>query len=399
MGDHQCRHHGGLIVFRKLPLLKPPVWYLLAAMTLFSAATILLPLLGIFTGQTLLYIVEPIMGLIVFSIAWHFAHGLGDRVRHKTEKSLIIGSVIAVWFVIYFASGIMLTYQHNAVAASPLAILMNMFAFGGVAAALEYVRHTIMLLGGRRNIVWLGVFVSLLFAVSQVSLTQLGLQSLDAIIKTTVSTIVPTIAGSFLLTYLSFNAGFGPQLTYRLGVLAAALLPPIIPKFDWYMTGISSIILAVAVYVSIDRTRKDIEINGRHYRHARRAYDAMFVVVMVALVAFMTGFFSYKPQAIMSDSMKPVYARGAIVIVQKASAMDAQVGDIVQYDTVDHSVTHRLVRIELAPDGSGTRLYITKGDNSPSEDQPIKPEQIVGIVRAEVPYIGYPSVWLREIIK
>ena len=373
---------------------------MILATIVFSVAILVLPSLQVFSGQTFLYIAEPILALIVAGIAWYYAHGRGDRVRHRTEKALIIGSVIAVWFVADFASGIVLTYQHNAVAASPIGILINVLAFGSVAVALEYTRHSVMLMGGRRNVIPLGIIVSIIFAITQVSATQISaLQSLDDTIKLVVGTLVPALANSFLLTYLAFNAGFVPQLTYRFGLLATQLLPPIIPKHDWYMAGIGSLILVIAVYVSIDRTRKDIEVKGGHFRHAHRAYDAMFVVVMVALVAFMTGFFTYRPEAIMSDSMNPVFARGAIVVVQKATAMDAQVGDIVQYNMPDHSITHRVIRIELAPDGSGTRLYITKGDNSPSQDPPVKPEQIVGIVRAEIPYIGYPSVWLKEIIK
>ncbi len=387
-------------MFRRLLTLNPAAWMVLGTMAVFATATICLPLFQIVSGQTYAYIVEPLLALVVAGIAWYQAHGRGDRVRHKSEKALIIGSVMAVWFVMYFASGVVLTYQHNAVAATLTAIATNLLAFGSVAVAIEYARHAVMLLGGRRNVIWLGVIVSLILAVSQISLLQVSqVQSLGDGIKLTISTIVPAIISSFLLTYLAFNAGLASQLTYRLGMLTAVLLPPIIPKLDWYMTGIASVILAVAVYVSIDRTRKDIEINGRHYRHAHRAYDVMFITAMVALVMFMTGFFSYKPQAIMSDSMQPVYGRGAMVIVQKVPVMDVQVGDIVQYDVPGHSTTHRVIRIDFAPDGSGTRLYITKGDNSPSEDAPVKPEQIVGIVRAEIPYVGYPSVWLREIVK
>ncbi len=381
-------------------MLKPPVWYMLLAMALFTVAVLVLPLLQLFSGQTFLYIVEPILAFVVAGIAWFYAHGRGDRVRHRTEKALIIGSVIAVWFVADFASGIVLTYQHNAVAASPGAILINVLAFGSVAVALEYTRHAVMLTGGRRNVIPLGIIVSIIFAITQVSASQIGaLQSLDGVIKLLVGTLVPALANSFLLTYLAFNAGFIPQLTYRIGVLGTALLPPIIPKHDWYMTGIGSLLLVIAVYVSIDRTRKDIEVKGGHFRHAHRAYDIMFTLVLVALVVFMSGFFSYKPEAIMSDSMDPVFTRGSMVIVQKASAVDVQVGDVVQYNMPDHSITHRIIRIDLSSDGSGTRLYITKGDNSPSPDPPVKPEQIVGIVRAEIPYIGYPSVWLNEIIK
>ena len=59
-----------------------------------------------------------------------------------------------------------------------------------------------------------------------------------------------------------------------------------------------------------------------------------------------------------------------------------------------HAITHRIVRIEQGE--KGQRIFITKGDNSPSEDKPVTGDQIVGIVRGAIPYAGYPSVWLQE---
>jgi hypothetical protein len=58
-----------------------------------------------------------------------------------------------------------------------------------------------------------------------------------------------------------------------------------------------------------------------------------------------------------------------------------------------------VIAIDFTSDGSGKRVFLTQGDNSPSPDMPVKAEQIVGIVRAQVPYVGYPSVWLKEFAK
>ena len=74
----------------------------------------------------------------------------------------------------------------------------------------------------------------------------------------------------------------------------------------------------------------------------------------------------------MSNSMKPVYERGAVVIVQKANPMDVQVGDIVQYEATGHSITHRVIAIDLTSDGSGKRVFLMQGDNSPSPDMPVQ---------------------------
>jgi signal peptidase len=125
----------------------------------------------------------------------------------------------------------------------------------------------------------------------------------------------------------------------------------------------------------------------------------MFLMVIVVGALFMIGTFSYRPIAIMSNSMHPVFDRGAIVIIEKAIAMDVKVGDIVQYKAPGHMTTHRVIKIDFDENGSGKRVFITQGDNSPSPDPVVKSDQIVGIIRAQVPYVGYPSVWLSEFIR
>jgi signal peptidase len=346
------------------------------------------------------YVLQPATAVLAALMCRWMLHGQRDRLRHKSEKSLIIGSVLAVWFVAYFSTGMIVTYTHNAVAASVQAIVVNLVTFGIVAWCMEYMRHGIMLGAGRRHVVWFGIVVSVVFAIEQMSVMQL----LDAHnivdgIKLTVSTILPALAHSLVLTYLAFNAGFGPQLTYRLGILAVLYVPPIIPKYDWYIIGISWLVLAIATYVTLDRTRKDMPISGRHYHHAHRASNIIFVLVMVVTSLFMVGAFSYQPQVIMSNSMVPVFSRGAMVIVEKVDAMDVQVGDIIQYRGSDRMITHRVIGIDAADDGSGERVFTTQGDNNPSPDPLVKPSQVIGIIRAEVPYIGYPTVWLKEIAK
>ena len=58
-------------------------------------------------------------------------------------------------------------------------------------------------------------------------------------------------------------------------------------------------------------------------------------------------------------------------------------------------VVHRLIRIVKA---DNEVFYYTKGDaNKEEDDYLIKKEDIIGIVRFKIPYIGYPTVWFSEI--
>ncbi len=388
-------------MFGKILALKPTGWGLFVAAILVAVGPRVAWQLGLVDSHDALYIVEPILAVLAAGIAHILLHGQRDRVRHKSDKALVIASVLSIWFVIYFLSGLLVTFVHNAVASSWQIIGINILAFGLAAAAVEYIRYALMLLAGRRNTMWFGILVSLVFAVQQIGLLQMnGVGSAVDIIKFLITYVAPAIVGSLLLTYISVSSGLGSQLVYSLGIVALTVLPPIIPKYDWYMSSMSSILLAVAVYIMIDRSREETDEARvrRRKRRPRIAFDVAFGLVMVALVLFMTGAFTYKPVVIMSNSMVPVFSRGSIVVVQQLrDPMDISIGDIIQYQSENIVITHRVVAIDTAEDDSGDRIFTTKGDNNPSRDTPVNQSKVIGIVRSTVPYVGYPTVLLREI--
>ncbi len=385
-------------MWHRLATVRASVWLLVAltgALGVFSL--IAMRYLPAVQASTLTYIATPIAGAVIAVLAFALSTGLTDRVQHKGDKAVLVGSVLAIWFVGYFATGIFVTFMRNALVSNPQAIAVNIAAFGVAAAALEYARHRTMLLAGRRNALWVGVLVACVFALAQINISHIAAaRSFVDVIKLFVSDIAPAITSSALLTYLAVACGLPAQLTYRLGTLAITILPPIIPKYDWYLSGVSSILLTVIVYLVIDRSQRSRHEQHRRH-HTKRAYDGMWTIAMIGLALFMTGAFAYKPSAIMSDSMDPTFTRGSVVIIKKdTNPMDINVGDIIQYGARGLIITHRVITIDHTPDGSGKRIFITKGDNNPSQDPPVAQNQVLGIVRAQIPYIGYPTVWLHE---
>jgi len=106
---------------------------------------------------------------------------------------------------------------------------------------------------------------------------------------------------------------------------------------------------------------------------------------------------------VVSGSMEPTFARGDVVVIQKANffglselnTTNLEVGDVV---------IHRIIEKGTSPDG---RLYyVIKGDNNPGPDQaPVYPEQIQAKVISFgenpgenlfiIPYIGQITLWIR----
>lgn len=385
----------------KLYSVRASAWSVLILLAALTAVSAVARAAGFIPTKVFMYVVQPAAALAIAGVTYTFARHRRPIAGQVEGRAFLVGNVFAIWFILYFLSGLVLTYVHNSLFTGAKGILLNLWQFGAVAAAVECSRYGLMKLAGRRNMLWFGFVLSCVLAVMQMNFGQLQhVHGPADIIQLSIADFVPSIFSSFVLTYLAITSGLAAQLIYRLGLVAATVLPPILPKFDWYLQGISLMLLAVVIYVVLDRNAQaDVQYPYRR-RNPRRAFDVLWIAGIIALACFMIGVFNYRPYAIPSGSMAPVYSRGAMVVVQKVhSPMDVRIGDIVQYKTTSKLVTHRVIAIDAAADGSGERVFTVKGDNNPAPDAPVTADKVVGIVRAHVPYAGYPTVWLMELSK
>ena len=72
--------------------------------------------------------------------------------------------------------------------------------------------------------------------------------------------------------------------------------------------------------------------------------------------------------------------------------------DILYYSKEGKLVIHRIVSINI---GENEKIEIkTKGDNNNAEDNwVVTEEEIIGKVKFMLPYIGYPSVLVNDLLK
>jgi signal peptidase len=86
-----------------------------------------------------------------------------------------------------------------------------------------------------------------------------------------------------------------------------------------------------------------------------------FLFILVVIVIF--GLKLITPVVVVSDSMKPVFERGDMFIVQSIS-LTPEIGDIITFNVSDknYDVSHRVIAIK-------NDIIITKGDNNPRKDE------------------------------
>lgn len=115
------------------------------------------------------------------------------------------------------------------------------------------------------------------------------------------------------------------------------------------------------------------------------------LVLIIAIYSFIEldvkekeycNIFGYSFFQIETGSMKDTLQIEDIIIVKLVND-DINKNDIITFRQDGNLVTHRLVRME---DG----MYFTKGDNNPTEDKPIKKDDILGKVEVIIPNV---KIW------
>jgi signal peptidase I len=141
-------------------------------------------------------------------------------------------------------------------------------------------------------------------------------------------------------------------------------------------------------------TARTVEPAGRSRPGGRTVLALSAVAVALAAVVLVPGLAGYERYVITSGSMSGSYDRGSLVLAKEVPVGALRVGDVITYRPPPESgarglLTHRIVRI--ARDGSGRRVFATKGDANAVAD----PWRFTldGATQARasfhVPYLGY----------
>ena len=124
--------------------------------------------------------------------------------------------------------------------------------------------------------------------------------------------------------------------------------------------------------------------------------DIPLLSFLIILIALVSGFFPYYMIGVGSDSMTPRISKGDAVILKKVSKSNVlKKNDIIGYKKNGIVVVHRIIDVKRTKNNI---VYITKGDANNSRDsKEVNRDQVVGLVEFKIPFIAYPTVWLREL--
>jgi signal peptidase len=220
-------------------------------------------------------------------------------------------------------------------------------------------------------------------------------------------TVFPVFALNAVLTYLAFNSSMLTLVIIRSVFSLTVIFLPVLPNCPapvWPVVSCGMMFVTLMLYHFFTRDRNRLNyIKNKRYAKYRGKTALTFIAPSVSfllLFAFSLRIFPYFPVIVITDSMTGALDRGSVVIIEKLRAQDVystvNEGDVIHFRVRNIEVAHRVVEIRY--NEADERVYITKGDANPTPDaEPVQAEQIIGISRASVSYIGYPFVFVMTV--
>ncbi len=325
------------------------------------------------------------------------------KTRNKYDITQSIVIIVIIYCMIYFSLGLVFGYERSPYSHEVVAILKNLWTFISVIVFQEFTRYQLVKLSPKR--IGYYALITALFIIAEIDFWNFSSNFSNNVefFKYMSQTIVPLIVTNCLFTYLSIMSANLPATIYRCLLMLMTILLPIFPALNWLIKAMMEIVLVIiaSLYVNYVDIKSSRIMTRRQVKKESVVSYIPFVIVLVVLVCFISGTFKYQPIAVLSNSMVPTFARGDAVIMKKIDKKDLKKlkkGTILYYSKEGRLVVHRIVSVKHTDDGKVE--VTTKGDNNNANDPwVITEDDMIGTVSFMIPYIGYPSVWVNELLK
>ncbi len=339
------------------------------------------------------------MFLAILVVIFKFAFGF-EKDNHRYIKDIILELAILYLasFIIFYLSGLIIGFARTSNYYSWYGLKTFIIPYVLVICLKEFLRYQMLNKVEKHTLYTIAICMIFVFIDIGANIANKNLIGAYNIFIYFALTVLPAISDNVAATYVAKKVGYKPNIFWLLIANLYAVLLPIIPNTGLYVSSIIKFlfpfVIIYNVYVFFRRRERNVPLRTKD----KNRYIGLvsLAIVTVILVYFVSGFFKYYAIAIGSGSMTPTIYKGDVVIVdQEFQFGDLDIGDIIAYRYNGVVVVHRLVNIVIIDD---EYYFYTKGDaNLEKDNYVIFSNTVVGVVKARVPFIGAPTVWLSEL--
>jgi len=313
---------------------------------------------------------------------------LSSQYRQVTLLMLVIA---ALSIMLYFLTGLFFGFSTNAL---PYRFVIRyLVPMALILPASELIRRILTAQGDRfiSAVSFAAAVLSDVLMLTKGSIWEnhAGFMSLVGLV------LFPAISANTLYHFLSVRYGVFPNLIYRIALVlypfapVSSNIPDSLLSFIRVVLPLLIMLFIGSLYATQKGTVKKARVRMGYF------FTALVLILMLLCVMLISCRFRYGLIVIASESMTGSIDKGDAIVYETYDGESLSVGQVIMFDKHNTTFVHRIVDIQRI---NGELRYITRGDANDHDDEGyLVSSQVKGIVLFEIKYVGYPTLWLRNV--
>lgn len=313
------------------------------------------------------------------------------------KEVLLLSSIISVLYVVlYQMSGLALEFYENPYFVTTEKLLTVILPTAVIIVLTEIIRY--VLLAQNDKVVSVITYLTCVTVEMVMFSNVAGITSFNRFMDLIGLTLLPAITANLYYHYVSKRYGMMPNIVFRLITTLYIYFIPMITSMPDSLTSCINIILPIVLLAFVSALFEKKKKNAQKKGKKLGVISTVLTVVIVVSVAMLISCqFRFGALVIATESMTGEINKGDMIIYERYDGQPIKEGQVIVFQDNESRVVHRVV--EIANIGGEVRYY-TKGDANEDYDEGYRlASDIVGLTDVKISFIGYPTLWLREIIQ
>lgn len=312
----------------------------------------------------------------------------------KDEVTILMIIFAVIYLIVFYLLGAHFGFYKSAVPFSFSAIIYFILPLTITIYSTEVIRE--IFLSQKDKLSRIIAFISIVMIDLIIYSKVYDINKLNDFLMILGFILFASISCNLLYNYVSTRYGKNGIIVYRLITVLYPYIIPYVPNVYIFFRSFLRILYPYFIYLFLENTYSKKNFATAYKDKKKEAvFTAVLVALLTSIIMLVSCQFRFGIIVIGSGSMKGTLDIGDATIFEKYDKQVLKVGDIIVFNKNDLQIIHRVVDIKNI---NGQYRYYTKGDANPEMDNwYLYDSDIVGISKVKIKYIGYPTIFIKEI--
>lgn len=299
-----------------------------------------------------------------------------------------------IYLAVFYLMGLYFGYYEAPVRFSWWSICNYILPLTVIIVASEVIRHILLSQKGKKPKVLVFTIMVLIDLIVYTGVYDLN--NLSDVLTVIGFVFFASVACNLLYNYISIRFGYKGIIIYRIVTVLYVYFIPIVPDIYIFFRSVLRMVYPYMIYLILDYTYAKVHLIADYVDQRKKVLNTTVLVVIATLISMLVSCqFRYGIIVIGSGSMTGSLDKGDATVYERYKNQTIEEGDVVIFKSGNLRIIHRVIDIKKT---NGEIRYYTKGDaNMQMDEDYITDKDIVGCALFRIRYIGFPSIWIKDI--